>query len=254
MNFKETVKKNFDEWQNRGFCQDAVELNNNVGKGYFDVANPHFFTGDIAAKLAFVHLNPKRNQKDWNSKCNYVDFEDYWAKYAQFGANTYGINSKRTHKSPFDLKQIRFLKPFGILPFNDDKYHDLEIVIDKKLQLELVPFGSPNFNYLEIDVKNLNPFVTRLLNLLMENKRDYVFFCGRVFLEILKKYIVKEKRHSFYLTKNDGSLTKSIFEAINIKLQLNNSEITACILPQYAKQGYPVSEYGKEVFNRYGQF
>jgi hypothetical protein len=253
MNFKEEVKKNFDEWQTQGACQEAVGLNKKVGADYFDTANPHFFTGDVAAKLVLVHLNPKRNN-GWGAKCDFPDFDTYWQAYSQFGANQYGVNSKRTHKSPFDLKQIRFLKPFGILPFTGDKYHDLEISIDKKLQLELVPFGSPNFNYSEIGVENLKLFVIRLLNLLMESKRDYVMFCGRVFQEILKDYIVKEKCHVFRLKKTDGNLTQSTFEVINIKLKFNDSEITACILPQYAKQGYPVSEYGQEVCNRYGKF
>jgi hypothetical protein len=254
MNFKEEVKKNFEEWKTLGYCNEAVELNKKIGTDYFDVCAPGLFTGDVHAKLVMVHLNPKRNKCQWDKKCNFPNFDAYWEYSAKFGANVYGTNSKRTHKSPFDQKQIRFLKPFDILPFNGDKYHDLEISIDKKLQMELVPFGSPNFNYLEIGVENLKPFVNRLLNLLLESERDYVIFCGRVFQEILKDYIVKEKHHSFYLTKKDGNLTKSTFEVINIKLKLNDSEITACIVPQYAKQGYPVAEYGKEVCNRYGQF
>ena len=34
----------------------------------------------------------------------------------------------------------------------------------------------------------------------------------------------------------------------------NNSEITACIAPQFAKQGYPVAEYGEKVCELYGKF
>ena len=253
MDFKQIVRKNFDEWETQGFCQEAVNLNKNIGEDYFDTAQPHFFTGDIHSKLVLVHLNPKRNKNIWGKKCE-IDFADYWENSVHFGKKVYGKNSPRTHKSPFDHKQVRFLKPFGILPFKNDVYHNLEVVIDQKLQLELVPFGSPNFNYHKIGAKNLQPFIERLLNLINESKREYIIFCGRIFQEILKDYIVKEKTHSFYLTKNDGNPTQAKFEVINIKLKYNDLEVTACIAPQYAKQGYPVCEYGKAVCGLYGKF
>ena len=252
--FKEIVKKNFEEWQTQGCCQMAVDLNKKVGENYFDTASPQFFTGDIHAKLVLVHLNPKRNEGEyWNKKCEDVDFNAYWERHAFFGKKTYGIDSP-THKSPFDLKQIRFLEPFGVFPFNGQKYHDLEISIDQKLQLELVPFGSPNFDYAKIGAENLKPFIEILLNLIMESERKYVIFCGRVFQTILEDFMGKRKTHTFKLEKNDGTKTLSDFEVINIKLEYNNKEITACIAPQFAKQGYPITRYGKQICELYGKF
>ena len=254
MKIKEIVKKNFNEWTTQCCCQEAVELNNKIGKKYFDTASPQFFTGDIHAKLALVHLNPKRNEIFWNEKCKDTDFDAYWKRHKYFGNKVYGENSPKTHKSPFDLKQVRFLEPFGILPFNGEKYHDLEVAIDQKLQFELVPFGSPNFDYHKIGVENLKPFVMRMIDLLLECERKYIIFCGRVFNEILKDFIIKEKTHSFKLTKNDGEETQSVFEVINIRVKYNNSEITACIAPQFAKQGYPVGRYAEKVHELYGKF
>ena len=142
----------------------------------------------------------------------------------------------------------------GLGKDNDDVYHNLEIVIDKKLQLELVPFGSPDFNYQKIGTKNIQTFIHRLISLMAEYEREYIIFCGRVFQAILKDYIIEEKSHSFYLTKTDGTLTKSEFEIVNIKLKYNDLVITACIAPQYAKQGCPISRYGEKVSELYGKF
>lgn len=249
------MRECFKQWKINGHCEYAKELNQTIGESYFDTANPHFFTGDFNSDIVLVHLNPKRNQNNWGQECKFTDFNEYMEFYSSFGSKSYGINSKRTHKSQFDHKQIRFLKPFNILPFkNEDIYHNLETVIDKKLQLELVPFGSPDFSYHKIGIDNLEPYILRLIDVLASRDRTFIIFCGRVFTKILSKYLVDKKHYEFKLTKKDGNPTKANFEVINIKLNINNSELTACIAPQYAKQGYPVSEYGKEIFNRYGSF
>ena len=238
----------------------GVDLNKKVGKEYFDTAFPHFFTGNIHAELVLVHLNPKRNESSWGIKWNeerkWSNFGEYWEHFAHFGEKHYGVDNP-THKSNFDHKQVRFLKPFDenhLFGFNEDKYHNLKVAIDKKLQLELVPFGSPNFNYNEIGIENIEPFIERLIDLMLEANRKYIIFCGRVFEEILSNFIVKKETHTFKLKKNNGNDTENDFEIINIKLKHNNSEITACIAPQFAKQGYPVGRYGEKVRELYGKF
>ena len=246
------IKNIFDEWKSQGFCNQAVELNKAIGEDYFDTAQPYFFAGDPNSELVVVHLNPKRNKNLWGKKCD-IDYNDYLENSKHFGNKVYGKDSLRKHKSPFDHKQVRFFKPFNILPFNDDVYNNLEVVIDKKLQLELVPFGSPDFDYHKIGIENLRPFINNLLKLIILKERKYIIFCGRVFAEVLKDYIVEEKTHAFYLTKNNGTPTQSKFEVINIKLKYKDFEITACIAPQYAKQGYPVSAYGEMVCELYGK-
>lgn len=252
MKFKEIVERNFNEWKSKGICQEAVELNEKIA--YFDTAFPGFFTGKIDAELVLVHLNPKRNKNLWNQKCVFPNFQNYWEHATHFGKITYGENSSKTHSSPFDQKQVRFLEPFGILPFNGEKYHDLEVVIDQKLQLELVPFGSPDFNYDVIGEENLKPYVLPLLDIILEHERKYLIFCGRVFEKILRDFIVEEKRHSFKLIKIDGKKTQNDFEVINIKLKHNDKEITACIAPQFALQGCPIDKYGEAVHDLYGNF
>lgn len=245
----------FNQWKDNGYCNEAHLLNKKVGIDYFDTANPHFFTGDINSELVLIHLNPKRNKSDWNSKCEHENFQSYWHWHEKYGNIHYGKESKRSHKSLFDHKQIRFLKPFDLLPINNiDKYQNLENVIDLKLQLELVPYGSPDFSFHKIGIKNLNPFIDNLLSIIKEAPRKYIIFCGRVFEHVLNDFIQDKTTHSFKLTKKDGTLTKSNFQVTNIKIGKGDSKITASIAPQFAKQGYPVVEYGIKVKELYGIF
>ena len=251
MGFLQIVQKNFDEWKNQGYCNDAIMLNKKIGINYFDVCEPHFFTGDLNSEIVLVMLNPKRNKVLWNKPCDFFDWKSYLDSFTHFGLNQYGNNSKRIHKSPFDHKQVRFMKPFNILPFNGEKYHDLEIALDNKLQLELVPFGSPDFDYHVIGINNLEYFINRLLNVLQEYPKKYIIFCGRVFLEVFNNYTNKKIHHKFKLMKTDGNFTKSQFEVINIELFHNNQIINACIAPQFALQGAPIEAYGEKIRELY---
>ncbi|MFM7850947.1 MAG: hypothetical protein ACKO96_03305, partial [Flammeovirgaceae bacterium] len=101
------LKNNFEEWIDNGVCQSAINLNEAVGEDYFDTGNPHFFTGNLNAKLVMVQLNPKREKRDFFHKSKassdyYLDF------YSNYGKNVYGEDSKRDFKSKFDQKLIRF--------------------------------------------------------------------------------------------------------------------------------------------------
>ncbi|MBP6234876.1 MAG: hypothetical protein KA270_01000 [Saprospiraceae bacterium] len=255
MLFTEIIKKEFQEWNENGNIEEALKLNEKVGSEYFDVKNPHFFTGDLNSPLVLVHLNPKRSKDFYNHLNTFNNYNDYLNNYLHFGTNKYGPLSKRDHKSPFDHKQIRFLKPLGILPFKEgDKYHNLVTVIDNKLQIELVPYGSPEFNFAKIGTENLIPFVDRILVHLLAQKRDYIIFCGKVFIPLLQPYIIQEKVHSFKLLKKDGKSTVHDFHVISIKLKYDDKDITAVIAPQFAKQGYPVSQYGEMIKKYYGIF
>ncbi len=211
--FKKNIQSNFNEWKEHGKCSQAIELNKNIGGEYFCESNPHFFTGDLSADLVLVHLNPKRNKSKVSGvydveKPRFNSFEEYFDYFRYFGRNNYGKNSERTHKSPFDKKQIRFLKPLNILPFTgNDIYKDLEIVMDNKLQIELIPFGSDNFNYNEVGIKNIEPFIDNILSL-------------------------------------DGTFTKGDYHFIEIDIKHNDNVIKAVIAPQYAMQGMPIEQYG----------
>lgn len=249
-NFKKQILFDFYEWKKQGRCTRARNLNKVIGEEYFCESNPHFFTGDLNSDLVLVHLNPKRNKNKSTKifdveKPKFETFEEYFDYFTYFGRNNYGKNSGRTHKSPFDKKQIRFIKPLNILPLNGkDIFKDLEIVIDNKLQIELIPFGSEKFNYNKVGINNIEPFIQNILSLIIAKDRKLIIFCGRVFDKILNTYVIDKKIHEFKLQKKDGTLTDDNYHFIEIQMQHNNKNISAIIAPQYAMHGMPIDKYG----------
>ena len=244
------LQKNYNDWNLMGYCEESKKINNKIGDKYFCESNPHFFTGNLSADLVLVHLNPKRNKNKVSGlydveRPKFNSFEEYFDYFSYFGRYNYGENSERTHKSRFDKKQIRFLKPLNILPFSgNDIYKDLEIVMDNKLQIELIPFGSENFNYNKVGIKNIEPFINNILSLIAAKERKQVIFCGRVFDDILKEYVSKKKVHEFKLQKTDGTFTNGDYHFIEVEIKYNNKVIKAVIAPQYAMQGMPIEQYG----------
>lgn len=243
------MQSDFDDWMQYSHCSHAAYLNEQVGTTYFDTARPHYFAGDPEAKIVLIHLNPKRDRQDFHSQCEYQSFDEYFKFYMNFGRQMYGGDASRTHRSPFDHKQVRFLRPFGVLPFNGEKYHDLEVAIDRKLQLELIPFGSPEFDYKVVGLKNIRPYINRILEAISLFDRKYCIFCGRIFDEILLPYITSRQEYTFRLTKKDGSITKHEYQAIMVTLQCpqTTTPIRACIATQFAKQGCPVERYAEQL-------
>jgi len=120
------------------------------------------------------------------------------------------------------------------------------------LQLELVRFGSPNFNFNKVGIENLQPFIDILMNVLLQSERKYIIFCGSVFEELFAH--CPRKTHTFYLTKKDGSRSAREYRVTNVKMQHHNQEIIACIAPHYAIQGIPADKYGEKVCHLYGKF
>ena len=239
------IKETLSQVGEQGYCEGAKQLNERIGKGYFDITSPHFFTGNLNAELVMVQLNAKRAKTEYN-KTQELDYNDYMQYYSNYGRLTYGGNNK-VWKSAFDQKMIRFLKPLEILPFKGELMSDLEIVCDEKLQLELVPFGSSDFNYKEIGLDNLKPFIERIIELILSVDRKCVIFCGRVFYTLLTDYVTNERKHRFKLKKVNGDLTRDYFELIEVTIKLNDKKLKAFIAPQYAKHGYPIREYGKKL-------
>ncbi len=88
-NYKNYIETVFEEWQTNGFCFAAVKLNTAIGSEYFDTCNPHFYTGDIDAKLVMVQLNPKRELKDFNQKSTSTQAQ-YFDFYSNYGKHLYG--------------------------------------------------------------------------------------------------------------------------------------------------------------------
>ena len=86
------IKNTLSQLQGIGYCRDAKQLNENMGAEYFDITNPHFYTGDFESDLVMIQLNAKRDKKDFSKKLTY-SYHEYINHYSNYGKLIYCIES-----------------------------------------------------------------------------------------------------------------------------------------------------------------
>lgn len=252
------MKNDFEELHTSRKISRAEVLSEQTGMHVNHNEYPAYFFGDPKAKFVLVHLNPKQqdNQSDsYKGNFKFANFDKYFESLRYYGKNHYGKQSKKLVKSPFDRKQIRFIKPFNVIEFDDidNEYLNLEKVMDNKLQLELLPFGSSKFETALIKGDPLKPYIEILLDTIISEEREYVIFCGKVFETLLKDYILSKKDYVFKLPKIDGSTAKNNSSFSKIIINFNGKEISAGIAKSFAQQGLNMSEYGDKCWQLYNQ-
>ncbi|MGR3898293.1 hypothetical protein FW759_02375 [Psychrobacter sp. 1176_08] len=256
--FIQIMKNDIEEFHLSRKISRAQELSEQTGMHVNHNEYPAYFFGDPKAEFVLVHLNPKQqdNKSDvYEEDFKFANFDEYYNFHRYYGKIHYGKNSKKTLKSPFDLKQIRFLKPFNVIGFDDsdNKYPNLEKVMDNKLQLEFLPFGSSKFETALMRSSLLDPYVDTLLDTIDSQSRKYIIFCGKVFESVLKDYIVSKQDYEFKLLKTDGSIAKNNSSFSKILLDFNGNKISAGIAQSFAQQGLNMSEYGKKCCELYNK-
>ena len=169
---------------------------------------PMYFTGDFAASLVMVHLNPKLS--DQMNDPGFTSFEDYVEGHQNFGHIHWELDPN--YQSNFDRKQVRFLRPFNVIDFLDtaDPRHDRSNparAIDRKLQLELVPYASPDFSARDFSIDYLSHHFERVLDVITAFSHLYVLFCGAVFDDLFShgSQLVSRSEHRFHLPTVKGT-------------------------------------------------
>jgi len=261
--FIEQMRVDVDDFIATGVMRRAQELNAGRGRRIFnDNDTPMFFVGDLDASLVLIHLNQKQADKppELRTKPGFSTTEEYFEQFRRFGANKYGPSSDGTHKSPFDHKQIRFLRPFEVIDFVDerlgnrrDRLTNLERAIDRKLQLELIPYGSDSFSAADFVRRPalLQPHLDRVTNVIAARPRRYVIFCGAVFAPLLARYVVEE--HRFGLIRTGCRPTRGSYRFANLVIPHATQPIDAGLAHSWATQGLPMTAYAREVHRRYAR-
>ena len=220
---------------------------------------PQYFTGDLAGRFVLVHLNPvsPADLTGTYQDERFASTEAYLDWHRHFGRRHYGIDSPREHRSRFDHKQIQFIRPFGDIDLvdertRDDRFTNLERIIDNKLQLELIPYGSPTFDAgpFRRDPRLLQSHMDRLLQTIVAWPRSHIIFCGAVFEPFLKRYQVGRTQR-FSLTKRDGTPARSRYRFAQLELRYEEMVVRAGLAHSYAMQGLPAEAYGREISARY---
>ena len=255
------IQKEVEEFLATGRMTRAFELTRQTGQHLNHNEWPLYFTGDLDASFVLIHLNPKHadNKADraTNPSERFSSWEEYFVFNRHFGARTYGPDGLRQPPiSRFDQKQIRFLRPFGVIDFveqrtQEDRWTNLERVVDHKLQMELVPYGSANFSTRAFPASVLDKDFDRLLSVLSAAPRDYIVFCGQVFEPLLSQFVIDE--HYFNLTKRDGTTERNRSRFSNVRIPYNGDTILAGLAHSWPRQGIPMESYAEECRKRYSR-
>jgi hypothetical protein len=256
-NFKSIIRADIEEFIATQKMEKARELKHATGHHFNHNEYPMYFTGKLDAELVLVHLNPKQQKNDaetYTGHLRWPTFEDYFSYHQYYGRHTYGPQTSRSWKSLFDQKQIRFIQPFGVIDFveertREDRFTNLEKVIDDKLQLELIPYGSDTFSTKGFTPEILQPHIDRVLEVIGAYPRKYVLFCGRIFEKIFRQHIVD--RYEVKLVKNDGTAMKNTAKFSNLRFDYRGQVLHAGLAYTFAMMGIPMSAYGRMCRERY---
>jgi hypothetical protein len=251
------MQAELQEFRAAGTISRARQLANTTGQPFNADRLPQYFTGDPDGPVVLVHLNPKQpsapaQPSEWLTAVR--TFEEYFDACRHFGARMYGPSSPRTHQSPFDHKQIRFLQPLGVIDLvqehrRADRFTNLERMADDKLQLKLVPYESASFSTRGFTPVVLAPHLRRVLSTIVTVPRRYVLFCGAVFTPLLSQYVTRW--HEFHLRKKDGTLEQQRSSFANLRLPYQGGYVRAGLAQSWARQGIPMTAYAEQVRSRY---
>jgi hypothetical protein len=251
------VRADLEDLRETGRIRRADQLSEATGQRFHATVVPQYFVGDLTASMVLVHLNPKQDRgatvpERYSGRV--PDVRQYMTDCAHFGRDKYGPESPRTWTSPFDHRQVRYLRAFGVMDFVGDNVPDhtwtnLERVIDNKLQLEVIPYQSIRFSTHGMTPSVLDPHYRQLLDTITASRRDYVIFCGRVLADLLQPWV--EREHRFHLVKSDGTKTRSVYRFANLLIRYGGHTVRGGLAPSYARQGIPMTAYGIECASRY---
>lgn len=254
---RDAIAKDLNQLSRNGRVKSADRLAAKTKQHFNATALPQYFFGDLNAPMVLVHLNPKQSLTELvvdRYSGDVPTLDQYFDYFAHFGREQYGPNSLRTHRSPFDHKQILFLRHFDLidfLPASDlnAKWTNLERAIDNKLQLELVPYPSLKFSRQGMTPKVLEPHYQRLLGTITAKPRASIIFCGGALSKLIEPYVVRE--HRFRLPKVAGGQASADAKFSNLRIPFKGELIGAGFAPTFTKQGLNMNAYGEECAKRY---
>ena len=217
---------------------------------------PVFFAGDLQSTLVLVHLNPRQRESDaaeYEGDFDYEDFDDYLERHRRLGHYRWDLS--QDHPSPVDHKEMRFLRHWGAIDFVDaetasEKRTNAARAIDQKLQLELIPYGSPKLAPGCLPPEAIAPFYERLMSVVSAYPRDYIILCGSIFESLFAPYIAERDDHSFRLPTSTG-VSRVEYRFANLALAFDGRVVPVAIAPNFGSPGVPMDAYGQRCHELY---
>lgn len=256
--FLTELEKEYSELIETGKIQIIEDVKKLTSK-QFSYNNPLYFRGDINSRIALITFNSKRE-----ALCNCkkpADFVAYQDKYQSTGDFLQGSDNVNEDDTIFsaEARILKYLKPFQIIRYESQSIQkNIQKLTNKRLELDLVPYLSPDFS--EKDFMNnylvCKPFIERILNGILAYPRQYIVFIGDCFNKILAEYIEESETFRFLLTSPNKPNQKFISQFTRITLKFNNRKVIAGIAESFCDENLDdvmLEKYGQEsvaVINR----
>lgn len=217
---------------------------------------PVFFTGDLRSRLVLVHHNPRERENDaafYEGGLEYDDFDDYLDRHRRCGYYRWELGDE--YPAPLDYKQLRFLRHWGVIDLLDGETRDeqrtnVARAVDQKLQLELIPYGSPSLPVETLPLDVLAPYYERLMRVITAYPRDYVILGGAELDRLLQPAIIGREDHRFRLPTTTG-ISRMQYRFSNLLLDFDGGTVPVGLAPHYASPGVPMDAYGQTCHARY---
>jgi hypothetical protein len=249
------MRADFEELHATRRLSKALELSAQCRAAFNHNTYPVFFTGDLRSRLVLVHQNPhqaQNNAPEFEGDFAFAEFDEYLAHHCRFGHYRWELG--QAVPSPVDLKAMRFLAHWGVIDFldaetSDDQRTNAARAVDQKLQLELIPYGSPRFPA-GLPTEAIAPYYERLMRVVTAYPRDYVILCGVIFEALFAPYIVEREDHSFRLPASTG-VSPVEYRFSNLALAFEGRNVSVGIAPNLASPGVPMDAYGRTCHEHY---
>jgi hypothetical protein len=223
-------------------ARTAVHFNHNT--------YPVYFTGDLRSRLVLVHHSPQQRANDavrYEGGFEYEDFDEYLERHRRFGYYRWELGDE--YPTPFDYKQIRYLRHWGVIDFlggatRYEQRTDVARAVDRKLQLELIPYGSPRFPAEGLPSAELAPYYERLMGVITAYPRDFVVLCGTVFESLFEAHVLERDDHSFRLPTSTG-ISRVEYRFSNLLLDFGGCAVPVGLAPHFSSPGIPMDAYGQ---------
>lgn len=254
------MRSDIEAYLQTGTMPRATALSEATGHHFNARHIPMFFNGDLDAQVVMVYLNPKDSDDRLGGPEPEVlgrNFAEHIELQRIHGSDFFLNSPAPTYGklgNPFDHKQVRFLRSLGAMEFLEEtsreaKYINIGRALAWKLQMELIPYGSPNFETWRLSKDVLLPHFDRILDVIATTPRRYVLFCGKAFEPLVDDFIVEH--HRFRLTKTDGATERAESRFSVLEIPFRGQRITAGLASSWARQGIPMRSYGEKIRELY---
>jgi len=266
--FLELIKEDLKDLFHKDEISNAETLNKKFA--FAKKQEPSYFAGKFNAKTVFVMLNPggkaldnysfaEKEKKKYSNSEHF--FTEYMNKHINGGEDAFKRYQNGATLDNFDLKQAAFLYDFKeseiFLPDffsvsdkepRQTRQMAIRNVLMNKLQLELIPYCSAQFNVnVNVNVKeNIDiflPHIKRILDAIVSYDRKYVIFGSRKFYDLLKAYNNREQNTEIEFLVNNcyvkiEGLDKRVSYSI-VKITYNDKTFHAIIANTFPRRDLP---------------